>query len=127
MCSYVFILFSVKLFIEERYNPNMSLNDIEKDDDEYEDIRPKRKKGRGIGKKIFGKTKIFILILIIGIIMGTMLGHYYIEPMLSEMEGSTCKSCMASKELLTKEHDCLYSIINDPTLINSCQPTDTNS
>ena len=104
----------------------MSLNNIDKDDEEYEDIAPKRKKGKGLCKKLFGKTKIFLLILIIGILIGTMLGHYYVEPILGEMEGSSCKSCMASKELLTKEHDCLYSIIGDTTLINSCQSVDTN-
>ncbi len=104
----------------------MSLNDINKDDNEYENLTPKRKKDKGIVKKIFGKTKIFLLILVIGILIGAMLGHYYVEPILSEMEGSSCKSCMASKDLLTKEHDCLYSIIGDTTLINSCQSVDTN-
>ncbi len=84
------------------------------------------RKERGFVGNFFGKTKIFLLILIIGILIGSMLGHYYIEPILGEMEGSSCKSCMASKELLTKEHDCLYSIIGDTTLINSCQSVDTN-
>jgi hypothetical protein len=104
----------------------MSLNDIDKDDEEYDNVAPRRKKGRGIGKKIFGKTKIFLLILIIGVLIGAMLGHYYIEPVIAEATGSSCKSCLISKELLTKEHDCLYTLIGDTTLINSCQPLDVN-
>ena len=59
----LFFLVSEKLFIEEGYYPNMSLHDIDKEDEEYEELAPKRKRGRGIGKKIFGKTKIFLLSL----------------------------------------------------------------
>ena len=130
LCIHLFIcVFKVpkKLFIEERYNSNMSLNDLDKEDEEYEDLAPRKRKGKGIRKKIFSKTKIFLIILIVGILIGVMLGHYYIEPILSEAEGSSCKSCLVSKELLTKEHDCLYSLIQDTDKINSCNPLDSNS
>ena len=116
----------IKLFKEERYYPNMSLNDLDKNDDPYEDLAPKRRRGRRKSGKIVGKTKIFVIILILGILIGVFAGHYYIEPLLSEIEGSNCTSCLASKELLTKEHDCLYSIIGDVSLINSCKDNDFN-
>ena len=118
---------SVKLFIEERYYPSMSLNDFDKNDDPYEDLAPKRKRGKGAGGKILGKTKLFVIILIFGILIGAFMGHYYLEPLLAEAEGSSCKSCLASKELLTKEHDCLYSIIGDVTQINSCKDKNIGS
>ena len=105
----------------------MSLNDLDKDDDPYEDLAPKRKKGKGMGGKVIGKTKMFLIILIIGMILGTVMGHYYIEPLLAEAEGSSCTTCLASKELLTKEHACLYSIIGDVTQINSCKDQNLTS
>ncbi|MBT4870687.1 MAG: hypothetical protein HON47_03880 [Candidatus Diapherotrites archaeon] len=105
----------------------MSLHDIDKEDEEYEELAPKRKRGRGIGKKIFGKTKIFLLIFVIGLLVGAFIGIYYIEPILAEAEGSTCKACLASKELLTKENDCLYSLVEDATTINSCKAIDQNT
>jgi len=105
----------------------MSLNDLDKEDDPYEDLSPKRKKGRGRGGKIIGKTKLFVIILIIGILIGAFMGHYYLEPLLAEAEGSSCKTCLASKELLTKEHDCLYSIIGDVSKIDSCKDQNLNS
>jgi hypothetical protein len=105
----------------------MSLNDLDKEDDGYEDIASKKRRGKGIGKKVFSKTKMFLIILIIGMLTGTILGHYYIEPILAEYEGSSCKSCLVSKELLTKENDCLYSLVQDSDKINSCNPLDSNS
>ena len=120
-------LHSEKLFIEEDHYPNMSLNDIDKEDKEYEELAPKRKRGRGIGRKIFGKTKIFLLIFIIGLLFGAFFGIYYLEPILAEAEGSTCKACLASKELLTKENDCLYSLVENATQINSCKTLDQNT
>jgi len=104
----------------------MSLNDIDKEDEEYDEILPKSKRGKGRTSKAVSKTKKILLILIIGILIGMFLGHYYIEPLLAEAQGSTCKTCSASKELLTKENDCLYSIVGDATLINSCKTIDSN-
>ena len=117
----------VKFFIVESYYSNMSLNDLDKEDDEYDEILSKKKKGKGRAGKAIGKTKKILIILIIGMIIGMFLGHYYIEPLIAEAEGSTCKDCVASKELLTQENDCLYSIIGDATLINSCKSIDLNS
>ena len=105
----------------------MSLNDLDKEDDKYDEILSKKKKGKGRVGRVIGKTKKILLILIIGIIIGVVLGHYYIEPLLAEAGGSTCKACVASKEILTQENDCLYSIIGDVTLINSCKDFDVNS
>jgi len=104
----------------------MSLNDLDKEDDEYDEILPKKKRGKGRAGKVFGKTKNILIILIIGLVIGALLGHYYLEPLIAEIDGSTCTSCLASKELLTKESDCLYSIIQDTTLINSCKNVDSN-
>jgi nitrogen fixation/metabolism regulation signal transduction histidine kinase len=93
-------------------------------DEEYEDlIETKGKKRRGKGRigKLFKISKFTLILLIIGIILGILFGHYFVEPFLQEEEASVCKNCLETKEILTKENDCLYSILDAPQEeINKC-------
>ena len=90
-------------------------------DNEYDEIIPK-KKSSGKIKRLFSKTKFVIIILIIGIIIGILFGHYYIEPFLNESGDNQLKLCIASKEILTIENDCLYKLIENPQeLIKQCK------
>lgn len=85
----------------------MSLANPSEDIDEI--ITPKK----GImGKftKKFSKVKIFGLLLLIGIIIGILIGHYYIQPVLVQ-ESGICKSCIETNQLLTMENECLYEIL----------------
>jgi len=86
----------------------MSLKDPE---DEYDDLVPDKKKGK-VGKAA-SKAKTFAIILIIGIVLGAIASHMYIEPLLNDMASSSCKSCLESKDLLSKENDCLYQQVPD--------------
>lgn len=93
-------------------------------DEEYENLvdSKHKKKSRLKGKfgNLFKKTKLGLILLIIGILVGIMLGHYYIEPLLTN-ESGICETCLEAKELLNKENSCLYELIDDPQMaINTC-------
>jgi hypothetical protein len=97
----------------------MSLRDIDSEDDVEEYINSKRKKSGGL--KISNQTKLGFALLIIGLILGLILGHYYIEPMLSGVESNSYTQCLMAKEILTKENNCLYNYINDSQMVvNGC-------
>ena len=101
----------------------MSLNDLNKEND-YDEILPKKKGRKGKLGGVASKTKMVTIILIIGILIGVLAGHYYIEPAISGFEGNTNKDCLASKELLTKENDCLYNSVDNPKqIIENCLNT----
>lgn len=65
-----------------------------------------------IGKfnKKFSKIKLFGLVLLIGIIIGILIGNYYIQPILTQ-ESGICKTCIETNQLLTMENECLYTIL----------------
>ena len=86
----------------------MSLKDP---DEEMSDLIPEKKKGR-MGKAA-AKSKILVFALIVGFILGGFAAHYFVEPMLKDAQTSVCKDCLATKELLGKENDCLYNLVPD--------------
>ncbi len=93
-------------------------------DEEYEDLvdskHKKKSKLKGKFGNLFKKTKFGIILLIIGILIGIMLGHYYIEPLLTN-ESGICETCLEAKELLNKENSCLYELIDNPqTALAQC-------
>ena len=93
----------------------MSLKDIDDFEDEPEIGVPKRRK-----HKLFfipKKFKISFALLIIGLIVGIVLGHYYIEPIVNSIEAGTCSQCITTRDILTKENDCLLNYINDAQLV----------
>ncbi|MDD3084002.1 MAG: hypothetical protein PHP82_03195 [Candidatus ainarchaeum sp.] len=90
-------------------------------DEEYEEIINKKHKSKGKIGRIFSKTKLFLILIIIGLIIGILFGHFYIEPFL-ENTTSQLKICIDSKELLSAENLCLYKSINNPQeIINQCK------
>ena len=81
-------------------------------DEEYEDLVPKRRgKGRLSGAR--SKAKLFLVILVIGIIIGIAFGHYYVEPLIGSITENTCSSCLETRDLLAQENDCLYQVVPD--------------
>jgi len=94
----------------------MSLKDP---DDDLDELVPQKRKGK-MGK-VAHNSKIFLFVLIVGLILGGFATHYFVEPLLIEAESSTCKDCLATKELLGRENDCLYTLVSDAkTAIASC-------
>jgi beta-lactamase regulating signal transducer with metallopeptidase domain len=87
----------------------MSLSDP---DEEYEELVTHKQSKLKLPKSL-SKVKIFAIILIVGIILGVIVGHYYIEPLFEETS-SVCESCLKTKELLTVENECLYDAIENP-------------
>lgn len=81
-------------------NPNENIDEL---------ITPKKGIMGKFAKKL-SKIKIFGVLIIIGIIIGILLGHYYIQPLLVQ-ESGICKSCIETKQLLTMENECLYKIL----------------
>jgi cytochrome c biogenesis protein ResB len=95
-------------------------------DDEYDElITPKK----GVFQKFknpFKKMKFLLVLLIVGIIIGILLGHYYIEPLLTN-ESNVCKNCVETNQLLSKENECLYTLIpNSQFEIATCLTNDEN-
>jgi hypothetical protein len=94
----------------------MSLKDP---DEDINDLVPEKRKGKLGGAA--AKSKMLLFALIVGLILGGFAMHYFVEPMLKEAASSTCKDCLATKELLGKENDCLYSLVPDAkAAIASC-------
>ena len=94
----------------------MSLKDP---DEDINDLVPEKRKGKLGGAA--AKSKMLLFALIVGLILGGFAMHYFVEPMLKEAASSTCKDCLATKELLGKENDCLYNLVPDAkAAIASC-------
>ena len=92
----------------------MSLNDID-DFEEDETVTPKKRK-----RKLFTipkKFKIWVVLILIGIIIGLVAGHFYLEPILNESGVNACNQCFTAREILTKENDCLYKYINNAQMV----------
>ena len=90
----------------------MSLRDP---NDDYDELVPE---GKNILGKAFGKSKMLILILIVGVVLGALLQYYYIDPAIGAMQTDTCRSCFTSKSLLTQENECLYTLISEPKSVS---------
>jgi len=80
-------------------------------DDDYDELVPA---GAGKLKKLIKKARFYVIILIIGIIVGAYLQYAYLNPLFSQIQLSSCSDCTKSKELLNKENFCLYSLLQDP-------------
>ncbi len=89
----------------------MSLKDP---DEDYEDLVPeKKRKGKSHGK--MSKIKLFFIILVIGFILGVIVGHYYLEPIINSVEPLTNNNdCLTANQLLSQENSCLYEQIAQP-------------
>jgi hypothetical protein len=87
--------------------------------DEFEDIQPRKKSGKI--KSIFSKTKFILIILLVGIVLGIIIGQFYLDPILNLNENTLLKSCLNTNELLSKENYCLYTEVENPQkLIENC-------
>jgi hypothetical protein len=92
----------------------MSLNDLDEGPEDAIEIKKKKLKLPKIGK-----SKLFLAILVVGIVIGIVLGHYYIEPFFSE---NIEEFCLEQIEILNEENNCLHkSIPNSQELLNSCE------
>ncbi|MFA5763467.1 MAG: hypothetical protein WC915_01490 [archaeon] len=96
--------------------------------EEYEELVGKpSKRGQAKNKlqSILLKSRFILIIFIVGLICGILFGHTFIEPLLAQESSNTCKTCVASKELLSKEINCLYTLLDNPTeQINTCNNLD---
>ena len=93
----------------------MSLRDID-NEEEAEELSSSRKR-RGHGIKVPKNIKLGIVLVIAGVIIGLLAGHYYVEPMLDSINNGSYTQCLAAKDILTKENDCLYNYINDAKMV----------
>jgi hypothetical protein len=109
----------MKSFLTKKaHNLFMSLRDP---DEEYSELVPE---GAGKVKKFLKKARFYVVILIIGIIIGAYLQYAYFNPLVYQLSTSPCSDCMATKDLLNKENTCLYDLLPNPALASSeCRQT----
>jgi len=93
----------------------MSLKDLEEFDEEEEIQMPKKRKRKLF--KIPKKVKVGVLLLLIGVIIGVVIGIFVVEPIINEFEVNACTQCVGTKDILTKENNCLYNYINDAQIV----------
>lgn len=93
----------------------MSLKNPEED---YDDLLPNKPKLFNFNTK---KLQPFIIILIIGIIIGAFFTHYYLQPFFEKTQNnSNCSSYIQTNEALNKENFCLYQLLENSKDINQC-------
>lgn len=64
---------------------------------------------------------IFISILVFGLIVGIIISHYYVEPLLSGKIISTSEPCYAKTTMLETQLDDCYKCLDDKNIqISSC-------
>ena len=85
----------------------MSLKDP---NDEYDELVPE---GSNFFSKLLNKNKKFLIILVVGILIGIFMQYLFINPLINQAQANTCKECTYSKELLNQENDCLYTLLPD--------------
>jgi hypothetical protein len=84
--------------------------------------------GSGFLSKLTNKIRIPLFALIIGLILGALLMHYYGEPLLNNQLVNPSDSLIKTNELLGKENDCLYSLLdNARTDVKKCSQTFVDS
>lgn len=87
-------------------------------DDEYDDLLPDKPKLFNFNTK---KMQPYIIVLIIGIIIGIFLTNQYIDPFLKNNEdNSNCTKYVQTNEILNKENTCLYELLDSSKDINKC-------
>lgn len=93
----------------------MSLND---QNEEYEDLLPKQSNFFKIDKK---KIQLPLILLIVGLIIGILLTHYYIEPFFNNTSSqNSCNKYIQTNEVLNKENECLYQLLENSKDIEQC-------
>jgi len=78
--------------------------------DEYNDLIPE---GANKVKKAISKTKFYLVVLVIGIIIGAYLQYSLINPLLNSTQNNQCQDCIEIRTLLNKENTCLYNLLPD--------------
>jgi len=90
-------------------------------DEEYEDLVP-QKRSSGRLKGVASKAKLFLIIIIIGVLIGVVVGHYFVEPILGDVNSKSYSTCLETKEILTQENNCLYQLVPDAqNALENCQ------
>ena len=107
------------IFIPENPYFAMSLKDP---DEDYEELVPEKK---GFLGKALRKSKKYLIVLIIGIILGALLQVWLINPIMNSVQVDACKDCFNMKTLLNTEHECLYKLVPDPNKASEqCKTTE---
>lgn len=83
----------------------MSLKDPNDDYDELVDEKNILPKG------MLKKSRMYLFILIIGIIIGIFLQYYLINPVVADFSSSDCASIKTTNQMLNQENDCLYYVL----------------
>lgn len=86
---------------------------LKEPNDEYDELVPE---GNNFFSKKINKYKLHLILLIIGIILGTMLQFFYINPLVSQFQTGTAQDCLNSKQLLNKQIECLSILVPDPRI-----------
>ena len=87
--------------------------------DEEEDDFPKRKKKSSVS----GSVVLIVAVLFFGLIIGALVEHFYIEPLLAPITVDQLNSCLASKSLLDLENqNCLRQLYG-----SNAVPSDGNN
>jgi len=86
----------------------MSLKDP---DDDLDELVPQK---NNFLSKTFNKYKIYLLLLVIGLVLGAIIQFTYINPILNQSTEGACLDCINTKQLLNNENDCLYTLLPDP-------------
>lgn len=83
----------------------MSLKDPNDDYDELVDEKSILPKG------LLKKSRMYLFILLIGVIIGLFLQYYLINPVVADLSSSDCASIKTTNQMLNQENDCLYYIL----------------
>ncbi len=83
----------------------MSLKDPNDDYDELVDEKGILPKG------LFKKSRMYLFILLIGLVLGAFVQYYAINPIVADLSSSECISIKNTNHLLNTENDCLYYVL----------------
>jgi hypothetical protein len=78
--------------------------------DDYSELVPE---GADKVKNAFNKTKLYLIVLLVGILIGAYLQYSFINPLMGASQDSPCQDCIQIRTLLNKENTCLYSLLPD--------------
>ncbi len=78
--------------------------------DEYSELVPE---GGDKIKKALSKTKIYLIVLVVGVLIGAYLQYSLLNPLMGAAQDSPCQDCIEIRTLLNKENTCLYSLVPD--------------
>ncbi len=95
-------------------------------EDDLEEIVSKKKKGPRT--RVFNKLKKTLIILLIGMIIGIVFGHFLIEPLIQESSNNNLRDCLKINEILNAENYCLYEAHENPQeIIDNCTRIQKNN